>query len=134
MKVNEVPQDGKRMLKTTLLQYAVNNEGAFETISSDGWDPSYYASLNLQKEFGELAEQAKERVRNNQCSPLEYFMFRATLDPDGLALFLDIPKRKVKKHLTVKGFEKLSDDMLKKYALVLHTDVETIKKFKSTIK
>lgn len=134
MKVNEVPQDGKRMMKTTLIQYAVDNEGKFEKIASDGWDPSYYASLNLQKEFRELAEQAKERIRDNQSSPLEYFMFSATLDPDGLALFMDIPKRKVKKHLTVKGFEKLSDDMLEKYALVLHTDVETIKKFKSTIK
>jgi hypothetical protein len=134
MKVNEVPQDGKRMMKTTLIQYAVNNEGSFETISSNGWNPGYYAGFNLQKEFKELASQAKERVQNNQSSPLEYFMFSATLDLDGLALFLEIPKRKVKKHLTVKGFEKLSDDILEKYALVLHTDVESIKKFKSTLK
>ena len=133
MKVKEVPQDGKRMLKTTLVHYAVNDEGKFEKVQSDGWDPGYYAGLNLQEEFKELAEQARERVKNNQSSPLEYFMYNASLDPIGLAQFTEIPMRKVKKHLTPKGFEKLDDAMLARYAHVLHTDVETIKKFKSTL-
>ena len=133
MKVKEVPQDGKRMLKTTLVHYAVNDEGKFEKVQSDGWDPGYYAGLNLQEEFKELAEQARERVKNNQSSPLEYFMYNASLDLIGLAQFTEIPMRKVKKHLTPKGFEKLDDAMLARYAHVLHTDVETIKKFKSTL-
>jgi len=133
MKVKEVPQDGKRMLKTTLVHYAVNDEGKFEKVQSDGWDPGYYAGLNLQEEFKELAEQARERVKNNQSSPLEYFMYNASLDPIGLAQFTEIPMRKVKKHLTPKGFEKLDDAMLARYAHVLHTDVETMKKFKSTL-
>jgi hypothetical protein len=134
MKVKEVPQDGKRMLKTTLVHYAVNDEGNFEKIPSDGWDPGYYAGFNLQEEFRELTAQAKERVKNNQSSPLDYFMYHASLDIDGLAQFMEISKRKVKKHLTLRGFDKLGDDMLERYALVLHTDVETIKKFKSTLK
>lgn len=133
MKVKEVPQDGKRMLKTTLVHYAVNDEGKFEKIPSNGWDPGYYAGFNLQEQFKELTEQARERVKNNQSSPLEYFMYRASLDLDGLAQFMEISKRKAKKHLTPKGFCKIGDDMLKKYAHVLHTDVETIKKFKSTL-
>ena len=133
MKVKEVPQDGKRMLKTTLVHYAVNDKGEFEKIPSNGWDPGYYAGFNLQEEFKELTAQAKERVKNNQSSPLEYFMYHASLDLDGLAQFMEISKRKVKKHLTPRGFDKLGDDMLERYALVLHTDVETIKKFKSTL-
>ncbi len=133
MKVKEVPQDGKRMLKTTLIQYAENDEGKFEKVQSDGWDPGYYAGLNLQEEFRELAEEAKKGVKNNESSPLEYFMYNAYLDPVGLAQFTEIPWRKVKKHLTPKGFEKLDDQILARYAHVLHTDVETIKKFKSTL-
>lgn len=134
MKIKEVPQDGKRMLKTTLVHYAVNDEGKFEKIPSNGWDPGYYAGFNLQEEFKELAAQAKARVKNNQSSPLEYFMYKASLDVDGLAQFMEISKRKARKHLTPRGFEKVGDEMLKKYAHVLHTDVETIKKFKSTLK
>jgi len=133
MKVKEVPQDGKRMLKTTLVQYAENDEVKFEKVQSDGWDPGYYAGLNLQEEFRELAEQAKERIKNGQSSPLEYFMYCAYLDPVGLAQFTEIPWRKVKKHLTPKGFEKLDDATLARYAHILHTDVEIIMKFKSTL-
>jgi hypothetical protein len=133
MKVKEVPQDGKRMLKTTLVHYAVNDEGKFEAIPSNGWDPGYYAGYNLQEEFKELAKNAKIRVKNNQSSPLEYFMYHASLDLAGLAQFMEISKRKVKKHLTVQGFEKLDNAMLERYALVLHTDVGTIKNFKSTL-
>jgi hypothetical protein len=133
MKVKEVPQDGKRMLKTTLVQYAVNDEGKFEKIPSNGWEPGYYAGLNLQEEFKELAEEAKERVKNNETSPLEYFMYNASLDLLGLSQFSMIPMRKVKKHMTPKGFEKLDDATLARYAHIMHTDVETIKKFKSTL-
>ncbi|HOT44617.1 MAG TPA: hypothetical protein PLM53_09140 [Spirochaetota bacterium] len=133
MKLKEVPQDGKRMLKTTLVHYAENDEGKFEKVQSDGWDPGYYAGLNLQKEFTELAEEAKIKVKNGQSSTLEYFMYKAFLDPIGLAQFTGMPWRKVKKHLTPRGFEKLDDKTLARYAHVLHTDVETIKKFKSTL-
>ncbi|MBN2079037.1 MAG: hypothetical protein JW838_08720 [Spirochaetes bacterium] len=133
MKIKEVPQDGRRMLKTTLVHYAVDDDGKFEKVPSTGWDPGYYAGRNLQEEFRELAEQAKERVRKDESSPLEYFMYCASLDPDGLAQFTEIPKRKVKKHLTPRGFEKLGDDILARYAHVLHTDIETIRKFKSTL-
>lgn len=133
MKVNEVPQDGKRMLKTTLVQYAVNDEGAFEKVPSNGWDTGYYAGYNIQEEFRELAEEAKERVKNGLSSPLEYFMYNANFDPDGLAQFMELSRRKIKKHLTPKGFEKLDDAILARYAHILQTDVETIKKFKSTL-
>jgi hypothetical protein len=133
MKVKEVPQDGKRMLKTTLVHYAVNDEGRFEKIPSSGWDPGYYAAVNLQEEYRELAEQAKQRVKNNQSSPLEYFMYHASLDLNGLSQFMELSRRKVKKHLTPEGFDKLGDDILERYAVIMHTDVETIKKFKSAI-
>lgn len=133
MKIKEVPQDGKRLLKTRLVHYAVDDEGAFQKVPSTGWDPGYYAGTNIQDEFIELSEQARERVRRGESSPLEYFMYAAYLDLDALAQFTEIPKRKVKKHLTPRGYEKLGDDILARYAHVLHTDVETIRKFKSTL-
>jgi len=133
MKVKEVPQDGKSWLKTTMVYYAENDEGKYEAVPSTGWDLRYYAGYNLQKEFRELTEQARERVKKNETSPLEYFMYNAYMDPDGLAQFSEIPRRKVKKHLTPKGFEKIDDATLARYAHIMHTDVETIKNFKSTL-
>jgi hypothetical protein len=129
MKVNEVPQDGKRMLKTAMVQYAVNDQGEFEQVLSNGWDPGYYSHINIHDEFQELAHEARERFKKNLASPLEYFMYRAIHDLDSLSLHMKIPRRKVKKHLTPQGFAKLDDAALQKYALVLLTDVETIKNF-----
>jgi len=134
MKVKEVPQDGMCVIETTMVRYAVNDEGKFEAVPSNGWEPGFWAMTNFQEEMRDLTERARERVKNNQSSPLEYFMYNAVLDPDALAQYMEIPKRKVKKHLTPEGFEKLSDDMLRRYAHVMHTDIETIKKFKSTLK
>jgi hypothetical protein len=133
MKVNEVPQDGMCVIETTMVRYAVNDEGKFEAVPSNGWEPGFYAMTNFQEEMRELTARARERVKNNQCSPLEYFMYNAVLDVDALAQYMEISKRKVKKHLTSRGFDKLSDKMLERYALLLHTDVESIKKFKSTL-
>ena len=133
MKTKDVPQDGQTILGTKLVHYALTEKGEFEQVTSSGWETGYSASTNLWEEFKELAEKAKERVKNNEASPLEYFMYKACLDLDGLATFGAIPKRKVKKHLTPRGYEKIKDDMLEWYAHVLHTDVETIKNFKSTL-
>ncbi len=133
MKVNEVPQDGMCVIETTMVRYAVNDEGKFEAVPSNGWEAGFYAMTNFQEEMRELTAQARERVKNNQSSPLEYFMYNAVLDVDALAQYTEISKRKVKKHLTPEGFDKLSDDMLQRYAHVMHTDVETIRKFKSTL-
>ncbi len=134
MKVNEVPQDGKIHIKTTLLYYAVNDEGGFEKIQSTGWDPGDQAFANIFGNFKDMAEKAKERIRKNLASPLEFFMYDSIQNVDDLALCMGISKRKVRKHLTPGGFEKLDDKMLERYALVLFTDVDTIKKFKSTLK
>jgi len=134
MKINEVPQDGKRMLKLNgLVHYAENEEGKFEKVLSNGWEPGYYSGYNIQVEFDELAEGAKKRIRSNESSSLEYFMYKACMDLPALSQFTEIPKRKVKKHLTPRGFEKLDDETLARYAHVLHTDIETIRKFKSTL-
>jgi hypothetical protein len=134
MKVKEVPQDGKMLIDSTLLYYAVNDEGGFEKVQSSGWEPGYQAHLNIIGNFKAQAEKAKERIKNGLASPLEYFMYNSIQNVDNVTQCMGISKRKVKKHLTPKGFEKLDDKMLERYALLFVTDVETIKNFKSTLK
>jgi hypothetical protein len=133
MKVKEVPQDGKMLIDSTLLYYAVNDEGNFEKIQSSGWEPGYQAHLNIIGNFKDQAEKARERIKKGQASPLEYFMYNSIQNINDVAQCLGISRRKVKKHLTPRGFEKLDDRMLERYAIVFVTDVDTIKKFKSTL-
>ena len=133
MKIKEVPQDGKMLIDSTLLYYAVNDEGNFEKIQSSGWEPGYHAHLNIIGNFKAMAEKAKERIKKNLASPLEYFMYNSIRNLDDVAQCMGISRRKVKKHLTPGGFEKLDDCMLERYATVFVTDVDTIKNFKCTL-
>jgi hypothetical protein len=132
MKVKEVPQDGRRMLQTTLVNYAEDEKGKLVPVASNGWDLGYVAGHNIKIQYIELAEEAKERVKKNEISPLEYFMYRASMDIDILAGQMGISKRKVRKHLNPREFDKLDDEIIRQYSIVLHTDPDTIKNFKKS--
>ncbi len=130
MKVNEVPQDGKRTMRTRMVHYAVDDNGEFVKVGSNGWEPGYRALINLRDDFDARAEDAKERVKKGQTSPIEYFMHRAYMELPTLAQMTGLSQRKVKKHFNPGAFEKLDDATLQKYATVLLVDVKTIKEFK----
>jgi hypothetical protein len=135
MKVKEVPQDGpeKNVFHTTLLKYAVNDNGEFVPTTSDGWDSGYAASRNIMDEFKELSEEALERIKKNETSPLEYFMYKLHMDIAALAQQTGFPKRKVKKHMNPHVFDALDDETLSQYATVFLTDLKTIKNFKKEL-
>jgi hypothetical protein len=133
MKVKDVPQEGRRTMPTTMVHYAVDDKGEFVKIGSNGWEVGFQAAMTLRDEFLENAEQAKERVRNNQSSPLEYFMYRAYMELPTLARMIGHSSRKVKKHFKPEVFEKLDDEVLQRYAIVLRVDIRTIKDFKKQL-
>jgi len=133
MKIHEVPQDGKRTMRTKVVHYAVDDNGDFVKVGSNGWEPGYRALINLRNEFDERAVQAKEQVKNNQVSPLEYFMYKAYMEIPTLGQMTGFSQRKVRKHFKPAVFEKLDDEVLQRYATVLLTDVKTIKEFKKEI-
>jgi hypothetical protein len=131
MKINEVPQDGEEnnVFETTLLKYAVNDEGEFVPIASNGWIPGHTAIERIMQEYNELKEQARERIKKNETSPLEYFMYNVYMDIDALSQQMGFPKRKVKKHMDPRVFNTLDDETLSQYATVFLTDLKTIKYF-----
>ena len=135
MKINEVPQDGEEnnVFKTTLLKYAVNDAGEFVPTASNGWIPGNTAIKRIIQEYDELKEQAWERIKKNETSPLEYFMYNALMDIASLSQQIGFPKRKVKKHMDPRVFSTLDDETLSQYATVFLTDVKTIKNFRKEI-
>ncbi len=133
MKINEVPQDGKRMMRTKMVQYAVDDNGNFVKVGSNGWNLGYDVACKLRSRFDKLAEEAKERVKADETSPLEYFMNKAYLELHTLAQMTGIPKRKVKKHFKPEVFDTLDDATLQKYATVFLVDLRTLKEFKKEL-
>jgi hypothetical protein len=138
MKVNEVPQDKQDIAfkrgDTDYLYYAANDKGDIVQVMSKGWDvleTSYHA---LGKLFSDQADDAKERVRKGETSPLEYIMFSFQLDLNQFADQIGISKRKIKKHFKPEVFDKLDDKMLEIYADFFDIDVNKIKNCKKELK
>ena len=134
MKVKEVPQDGRQTFgDTTLINYAVDEKGKIVPVQCSGWDVQVLVMDNLANMFDEWAAEAKERVKNNQSSPIEYFMFYFGLDLPTLAQQMGFSQRKVKKHMKPAVFEKLDEKILEQYAGLFQIDVTELKNFKKEI-
>jgi hypothetical protein len=134
MKIEEVPQDGKRTMRTRMVHYAVDDKGEFVKVGSDGWEPGYRALIDLRSEFDDNAAEARERVKNDQTSPLEYFMYKAYMELPTLAQMTGFSQRKVRKHFKPAVFEKLNDEILQRYADVLIIDIKDLKNFEKELK
>ena len=72
--------------------------------------------------------EVKAKVDAGEMSPLAYHMEKNIMDVGMLGQYIDIPKRKVTRHLEPEGFSELGLDMLKKYAEVFDITVEELQK------
>jgi hypothetical protein len=130
MKTKEVPQDGRQTFgDTTLITYAVDDNGKIVPVQCSGWDVQVLVMDNLAAMFDEWAAEARERVKKNQSSPIEYFMFHFGLDLPTLAQQMGLSQRKVKKHMKPEVFEKLDDKTLAQYASLFQIDMAAMKNF-----
>jgi hypothetical protein len=84
-------------------------------------DDYHQKQKNLDKELREDIEQGK-------ISPVYYYMMMQDMGLGDLAKRIGISKRKLRKHFTPEGFEKLDEEILQKYAMVFGVSVEELKK------
>ena len=68
-------------------------------------------------DFEEKAGQAAFRVRNNETSPIEYFMYKKWMDPLTLAQAMGLYRWQVKRHFKPAVFKKL-DERRSEYARI----------------
>ena len=129
MKKKDVPQDKSNLESANFkeLCYAVDENGEYTTINSTGWDPKTIALNNAIEEINRRVNDAKERVLNNETSPIEYYMELHKMDMNVLASYVGIWKWRVKRHFNPKTFKKLSNKILQKYATVFGITIEQLK-------
>ena len=134
MRVYETtPDGGRREANSTRLKYEVDGQGnlveSYEEIS----EYSVIVAGNVAEWYQDLAEKAKERVRGNLTSPIEYFMYRSEMEVETLAAMTGFTPRQVKRHLKPGVFETLDDASLQRYAGVLEVDPARIRNFRSEL-
>lgn len=133
MRKEEVPQDKSNLESANFreLCYAVDENGEYTTENSTGWDPKTIALDNAIKVIEERVANAKQRVSNNQTSPIEYYMELHKMDLGILASYVGIWKWFVKRHFKPSSFKKLSARTLQKYADVFDISIDELKHIKT---
>jgi hypothetical protein len=127
MKKENVPQDLSSLGKITKeVCYATDSDGKYVTQLSDGWDVKITALDVAWQEIDGRIACAKQKVLNNEASPLLFFMELRLMDLSILADYTGFWKWQIKRHLKPGAFNKLSEKDLKKYAEAFNVKVDEL--------
>jgi hypothetical protein len=128
MKKDEVPQHLGALGKITKeVCYATDSSGKYVAALSTGWDVKTNA---LDVAWGDIEKRiaaAKQKVLNNEASPLLFFMEYRLMDVSILAAYTGFWKWQVKNHLKPAAFNKLPAKKLEKYAAAFNIKAADLK-------
>jgi hypothetical protein len=128
MKFDEVPQDEAFLQEGKIRDvcYVVDKDGHYTRALSKGWTPKNDAIKLAWNQIYEHAEETRLRVLEGKLSPIALYMELNIMDLAILANYMDLPKWRVRRHLKMRGFKKLSKDMLSRYAEALNITAEDL--------
>lgn len=109
------------------VNYAVDENGQYKAVISDGWTPKNDALDMALDEVSQQCCQIAERVRKGESSPLEYHAAKNLMNVRLLSDYTGIPKRKIRRHFRPENFAALDDGTLAKYAEALRITVAELK-------
>ncbi|RKR83944.1 hypothetical protein BDD43_4159 [Mucilaginibacter gracilis] len=128
MKKEDVPQDLSSLGKITKeVCYATDENGKYTTQLSKGWDVKITALDAAWDDIALRVEQARQKVLNNEASPLLFFMEKALMDISILAGYTGFWKWQISRHLKPGVFKVLSDKKLQRYAEVFNVSIADLK-------
>lgn len=128
MKSKDVPQDDANMLQGKFREpvYSLDKDGNYTTVHSVGWDPKNEVMKEAWDVVYEKIENVKQKVIQGELSPIAYYIEKNLMDVSLLAKYMGFWKWTVKKHLKPINFNKLSSDILEKYAKVFDITKEEL--------
>jgi hypothetical protein len=129
MKVSDVPQDLNYYKDTVVrdLNYAVDEQGRYQGVVSDGWEAKDDALDVAWEDVREQCDEVLERIKKGETSPLEYHATKNLMPINLLSSYTGFAKRTIRKHFNPANFIKLDNDTLSIYADVLRITVEELK-------
>lgn len=131
MKKKDIPQDPSKLGDFTReVCYVKNKEGKYETALSSGWDVKNDALDNAWDDINNQVEEARKEVKAGRKSPIYFYFIVQLMDFNVLAGYTGFWKFSIKKHMTPKGFARLNEQKLAKYAKAFDLRVEELINFK----
>lgn len=107
--------------------YAVDSSGNYTTELSTGWEVKATALDVAWQDIEKRIENARQKVLNNEASPLLYFIELRLMDIGIVAAYTGFWKWTIKQHLKPAVFKKLPNKKLQQYADVFNVNVEELK-------
>lgn len=130
MKISEIPQDNAKTLRgARKALYAVDDRGRYTRATTSGWAAEEIVLTQVIDDFDRQAEAAALRVRSNETSPIEYFMYKKWMDPLTLAQAMGLYRWQVRRHFRPGVFAKLDDGTLGAYARLFGITVDALRHF-----
>ncbi len=124
MKKEDVPQHLSSLGKLTReVCYATDADGKYTTELSQGWDVKINALDVAWSDIDKRIADARQRVIDNEASPLLFFMEYRLMDLSLLAAYTGFWQWQIKRHLKPGVFKDLSEQKLKKYAAAFNVAV-----------
>jgi len=127
MKQKEVPQENaKAFMGHSKLLYAVDDKGRYVKAPCSGWEAEEIVLDQAIAEYERQAADAWQRARDGRASTLEYHMYRQRMDLVLLAQSTGYFKWRVRRHLRLGAFQKLSTTCRQRYADALGATPEQL--------
>lgn len=124
-----VPQEENSTLEgKKKVMYARDSDGTFARVNY-GSSVEEFATMSAVDEYEFLMLEALREYKKQQASPIKYFMFKNRMDLPTLCSIVGMFCFRVKAHLKLKKFLKLSDKILLKYAEAFNINLKELKEF-----
>ena len=108
--------------------YALDKDGNYTTVASEGWEPENLAHKQAWDAINESVENTKRRVIAGELSPIAYYIEKYQYSLKRLAHLTGLSKRTIRKHFSPKTFAKIDSKTLEIYSLAFQVPVEQILK------
>lgn len=126
MKRSLVPQDTGKLEGQKELCYAIDDDGHYTTVQSEGWVAKNTTLDQAWSYVNMEVEQAHQAVLSGEKSMLAYWMALNMMDINLLSNYSGFSRRKIKIHLKPLKFENLEKTVLEKYAWVFRISLEQL--------
>jgi len=127
MEQKNVPQDNSATYQgQKKLVYAVDETGHYTGVQSTGWEVESFATQMAVDDLQQQTDEALLQAQQGEVSPLAYHMLRLRFDIVSLAQTTGFFQWQIKRHLTPKIFNKLSQKKLAVYSDVMKLTIDEL--------
>ncbi len=125
----EIPHEKNETLEgMQKVMYAQNEQGTFERYNY-GSSVEEFATQVAVEEYELLKKECLERIKRGEDSPIAFYMYENRMDLPTLASAVGMFQFRVKRHLKMSVFKRMSDALLKRYADAFSISLSALKEF-----